>query len=100
MPYHYGGSTRSEREASSAEPVDALLERHLTACGDLAKATEANLAAQRELAIQLRAALAASNPAAAHAAVDAMWSAYRTMYASLQSSLVAWNALAAAAAGD
>ena len=35
-----------------------------------------------------------------HAAVDAMWSAYRTMYASLQASLWTWNALAPAAAGE
>jgi len=100
LPYHYGGATRSEREGQVAEPVDSLLERHLAACGDLAEAAQANLSAQGELAIQLRTALAAGDSAAAHAAVDAMWSAYRAMYASLQSSMRTWNALAAAAAGD
>jgi quercetin dioxygenase-like cupin family protein len=100
LPYHYGGATRSEREAEPLEPVDTLLDRHLAECGELADAAQTNLSAQRESANQLRAALAASEPAAAHAAVDAMWSAYRTMYASLQSSLRTWNALAAAAAGD
>ena len=100
LPYRYGGATRTEREAESVEPVDVLLERHLAACADLAEATQANLATQRAAANQLRAALAGSDQAAAHAAVDAMWSAYRAMYASLQGSLRTWNALAPAAAGD
>jgi len=100
LPYRYGGATRAEREAESMEPVDTLLERHLARCGDLAEAAQANLFAQRAAANQLHAALAASDPAAMHAAVDAMWSAYRTMYASLQSSMLTWNGLAAAAAGD
>jgi len=100
LPYHYGGATRAERETESAQPVDRLLDQHLAACGNLAAAAQANLSAQRAAANRLRAALVASDPAATHAAVDAMWSAYRTMYASLQSSLLSWNALAAAAAGD
>jgi quercetin dioxygenase-like cupin family protein len=100
LPYRYGGATRTERETESGQPVDKLLDEHLAACGDLAEAAWANLSAQRAAANQLRVALAASDPTAAHAAVDAMWSAYRTMYASLQASLWTWNALAPAAAGD
>jgi quercetin dioxygenase-like cupin family protein len=100
LPYHYGVATHTERERQSAQPVDRLLDEHLAACGGLAEAAQANLAAQYEAVNQLRTALAASNVAAAHAAVDTMWSAYRTMYASLQASLEIWNALAPAAAGD
>jgi quercetin dioxygenase-like cupin family protein len=100
LPYHYGGSTRGERQAELVEPVDALLDRHVAACSDLAEAAQANLSAQRVAAEQLRGALAASDSAAAHAAVDAMWSAYRPMYASLQASVQIWNALAPAATGD
>ena len=100
LPYRYGVATRGEREAEPAQPADSLLEQHLAACRDLADAAQANLSAQRAAANHLRAALVASDPAAAHAAVDAMWNAYRTMYASLQSSLRTWNALTAAAAGD
>jgi quercetin dioxygenase-like cupin family protein len=100
LPYRYGAATRAERESESFQPVDMLLDQHLAACSNLAEAAQANLSAQREAVNQLRSALAASDPAAAHTAVDAMWLAYRTMYASLQASERTWNALAAAAAGD
>jgi quercetin dioxygenase-like cupin family protein len=97
LPYRYGVATRGEREAESAEPVSVLLDRHLEACSNLAEAAQANLSAQREAASQLRSALADSDSPAAHAAVDAMWQAYRTMYTSLQASERTWNALAPAA---
>lgn len=100
LPYHYGGATRSERETDVVPPVAALLDEHLVACSNLAEVAQNNLSAQRAAASELRTALAASDSEAAHAAVDSMWSAYRTMYASLQASLRTWNALAPAAAGD
>jgi quercetin dioxygenase-like cupin family protein len=100
LPYRYGSATRAEREAEASQPVGTLLEEHLSACSTLAAAAQANLSAQREAANQLLSAIAASDSAATHAAVDAMWSAYRSMYAGLQASVRTWNALAAAAAGD
>jgi quercetin dioxygenase-like cupin family protein len=100
LPYHYGVATRNERESESSQPVELLLDQHLAACSHLAEAAQANLVAQREAANQLRSALAASDRDAEHAAVDAMWSAYRAMYVSLQASVLSWNALAPAAAGD
>jgi quercetin dioxygenase-like cupin family protein len=100
LPYRYGGATRAERESQQSQPVGTLLEQHLSACITLAEAARANVSAQREAANQLRSAIAASDTAATHAAVDAMWLAYRSMYASLQASVLTWNALAATAAGD
>jgi quercetin dioxygenase-like cupin family protein len=100
LPYRYGGATRTEREAESAQSVDMLLDQHLAACSNVAKAAQDNLSAQRAAASQLRAALAASNPTAAHAAVDSMWSAYRPLYAGLLASLQTWNVLAPAAAEE
>lgn len=100
LPYHYGGSTRAERETALVEPVDVLLDQHLAACSRLSEAAQANVTAQHEAADRLRSALEGGDTAAAHAAVDEMWSAYRTMYTSLQASVLKWNALAAAAAGD
>ena len=100
LPYRYGAATRTERQAGQLQPPEALLDEHLAACAALAEAAQANLAAQRDAAEKLRAALAAADAQATHAAIDAMWSAYRATYASLQTSVRAWNALAAVAAGD
>jgi hypothetical protein len=71
-----------------------LIQQHLAACAALAEAAQANASAQSEAADQLRSALASSDMAATHAAVDRMWAAYHSMYQSLQASLLAWNALA------
>ena len=102
LPYRYGAATRTEREAASgASPaIDVVIERHLAAAAALADSARVNAAAQRSAAEELRAALTTQDRAAAHAAVDKMWSAYRMMYASLQASEQAWNDLAPAAAGE
>ena len=94
LPYHYGGATRAERHSSPSTPPEARLEQHVAACDALAEAAQANASAQRDVAEQLRSALATSDAAATHAAIDRMWAAYRSMYETLQASLQAWNALA------
>jgi quercetin dioxygenase-like cupin family protein len=102
LPYRYGVATRAER-AARTEPVPkatALLERHLAACDALAEAAQANAAAQVSAAGDLRSALSAADPAAAHAAIDAMWAAFSAVYSYLQASERAWNDLAPAVAGE
>jgi|SRR5579859_155248 len=101
LPYRYGGSTRTERRAAghSTEPR-LLLERHLNASTALASAASANAAAQQLAAGALRSALEHTDPAAAHAAIDQMWRAFRDLYTTLQAAELAWNELAPAVAGD
>src|SRR5579864_5254329 len=60
LPYRYGVATRAERETQVLQPVEKLLDMHLTACSDLAEAARTNLSAQREAANKLRSALNAS----------------------------------------
>lgn len=102
LPYRYGVATRAEREARTepVAPAGVLLGRHLAASEALAEAAQANAAAQVSAAGDLRAALAAGDPAAAHVAVDAMWAAFSAFYSHLQASERAWNDLAPAAASD
>jgi quercetin dioxygenase-like cupin family protein len=98
LPYHYGGSTRAER--GPAEAPAALLQRHLAASTALAEAATENAAAQHGAGARLAAALEHADRAAAHAAVDEMWRAFRALYARLQESELIWNELAPAAAPD
>ena len=102
LPYRYGVATRAEREAAggASDPVQVLLERHLEAADELAHAAVTNARAQQEHAGRLRSALTDGDHRAAHAALDQMWTAYRTLYNSLQASEHAWNDLAPAASGD
>jgi len=102
LPYHYGGATRAERLADgrATESPTALLEKHLAETQALARAASTNATAQAAAASTLRAALASGDVAAAHAAVDAMWAAFKALYGQLQASEAAWNELAPAAAGD
>lgn len=100
LPYRYGAATRAERSAALSEGAEVLLARHVAACDSLAAAADANARAQAEAARDLRAALSRADRDGAHAAVDAMWEAYRALYAALQASERAWNALAPAAAGE
>jgi quercetin dioxygenase-like cupin family protein len=96
LPYHYGAATRVDR-ALPTDPPDVLVERHLTASQALSAAAADNAAAQVAAANDLLAALASGDFAAAHAALDEMWSAYRSLHDALRSSQLAWNELAAAA---
>src|SRR5947209_982894 len=93
---------RSEREAATQPmpPADVLLERHLAASAALAEAAQANAAAQLAAAGSLREALDSGDPAAAHAAVDAMWAAFSAFYNRLRTSERAWNDLAPVVAGE
>ncbi len=102
LPYRYGVATRAEREAGGepVAPPGVLLERHLAASDALAEAARANAAAQMSAAADLRAALSGADPAAAHAAIDAMWAAFSALYSHLQATERAWNDLAPAVAGD
>jgi quercetin dioxygenase-like cupin family protein len=102
QPYRYGGATRAERLArtSASEPAEVLLESHLRATAALASAAGDNAAAQEVAAGDLRTALERGDTAAAHAALDEMWRAFRAMYARLQEAERAWNALAPAVAGE
>ena len=102
LPYRYGVATRAEREAATqpVPPADVLLERHLAASAALAEAAQANAAAQLAAAGSLREALDSGDPAAAHAAVDAMWAAFSAFYNCLRTSERAWNDLAPAVAGE
>ena len=102
LPYRYGLATRAERAArgAPARPSSALLAEHVAAVRALAEAAQSNATAQAEAAAALQSALARSDRAAAHAAVDTMWSAFSTLYAALQSSEQTWNELAATAADD
>jgi quercetin dioxygenase-like cupin family protein len=99
LPYHYGNATRAERQSGGlpTEPAAALLDRHIVAARALADAANANAAAQQLAGQQLGAALGSGDKAAAHAALDAMWSAYRDTYMALSSSEAIWNDLAAVA---
>ena len=101
-PYRYGVATRAEREARTqpAPPPSVLLERHLAASEALAHAAQVNAAAQLSAASHLRAALSASDPVAAHAAIDAMWAAFSALYSQLQAAERVWNDLAPAVAGE
>ena len=101
LPYRYGVATRLEREAATrpVDPPTVLLDRHLAASEALADAARANAAAQRSAAGDLRAAFEAGDPSAVHAAVDAMWAAFSSLYSHLQASERAWNELAPVA-GD
>jgi quercetin dioxygenase-like cupin family protein len=102
LPYHYGVATRAERLAGArpaASPTE-LLETHLASSQALARAASNNAAAQEAAASNLRAALEGGDVAGAHAAVDAMWAAFKVLYGQLQVSELAWNELAPAAAGD
>ena len=102
LPYRYGVATRAEREARTepVAPAGVLLERHLAASEALAEAAQTNASAQASAADQLRAALAADDPAAAPDAIDAMWAAFSALYRHLQASEQAWNDLAPAVAGE
>ena len=102
LPYRYGGSSRAERLARGAprESADTLLEQHLAASAALAEAAGANAAAQRSTGDRLRGALDSGDVARAKSEVDAMWAAFRELYAKLQEAERAWNALAPAVAGE
>ncbi len=96
LPYQYGAATRFDR-AKAADPPDVLLDRHLAATERLATAAGDNAAAQLAAASDLRAALAAHDVSKAHAALDQMWVAFRTLHDALRFSQLAWNELAATA---
>jgi quercetin dioxygenase-like cupin family protein len=97
LPYRYGNATRAERQSGGppTEPAATLLERHLLAARALADAANANATAQQLAGQQLSAAFESGDKAAAHAALDTMWSAYRETYMALSSSEAIWNELAA-----
>ncbi|MGI9149720.1 MAG: cupin domain-containing protein [Chloroflexota bacterium] len=98
LPYHYGGSTRAEGKPTDSPML--LLERHLVASKALGRAAQDNATAQESAGARLRAALEHADDAAAHAAVDDMWRAFRTFYSRTQEAERSWNALAVVAAGD
>jgi quercetin dioxygenase-like cupin family protein len=101
LPYRYGVATRLEREAAT-QPVDppaVLPDRHLAAGEALADAARANAGAQASAADDLRAALAAGDAVALHAAITAMWTAFSSLYSHLQASERVWNQLAPIAGG-
>jgi quercetin dioxygenase-like cupin family protein len=102
LPYHYGGSTRLEREAATTplDPPIELLQQHLAATEALASAARANYEAQLSVAEDLRQALMASDQAAAYDAINRMWTAFSDLYAHFQNAERAWNQLAPAAAGE
>ncbi len=102
LPYRYGAATRAERLAGSATAsgLAALIEQHLAATSALAEAAQANASAQASAAADLQRAVAAADTPAIHAAVDAMWASFRTLYTRFQASEQAWNELAPAAASD
>jgi quercetin dioxygenase-like cupin family protein len=98
LPYRYGAATRAERGLLNAPEV--LLEQHVAACGALAESARANARAQADAARQLQDALERGDKAAAHDALDAMWSVYRSVHDALRASELIWNDLAAAAGED
>jgi quercetin dioxygenase-like cupin family protein len=102
LPYRYGGSTRTERQADTSPRAAAsvLVDRHVHASTALANAASANAAAQEKAATALREALQSGDLAAVHAALDTMWRSMREMYARLQQLELAWNELGPAAAPD
>jgi quercetin dioxygenase-like cupin family protein len=102
LPYRYGVATRAERAADSRpqSALSVLLEQHLAASEALAVAAQANAAAQTAAAAELRGALTTEDTQAVHAAIDAMWASFRSLYGQLQASERAWNELAPAAALD
>ena len=102
LPYRYGGSTRAERLAGGAPPesADTLLQRHLAASAALAEAALANASAQQSAGDRLRRALDTGDAERARSQIDAMGGAFRELYATLQQSQYAWNALAPAVAGE
>jgi quercetin dioxygenase-like cupin family protein len=102
LPYRYGGSTRAERVGRASEqeaPLD-LLERHLRASADLARAAQDNSSAQKIAAEKLREALDQRDRDATHQAIDEMWRAFHGMYVSLQAAERVWNDLAPVVAGE
>jgi hypothetical protein len=95
LPYRYGDSTRTEREASPpTEPPSELIARLIDSSDKLAQAAQTNAAAQRAAASDLEAALTKHDDGAAHRAVDAMWDAFHAMYTTLQTTEQAWNRVA------
>jgi quercetin dioxygenase-like cupin family protein len=96
LPYRYGGSTRTERQADTSPRAAAsvLVDRHVHASTALANAASANAAAQEKAATALREALQSGDLAAVHAALDTMWRSMREMYARLRQLELAWNELA------
>jgi quercetin dioxygenase-like cupin family protein len=102
LPYRYAGSTRAGRLARGAPPesADTLLQRHLVASGALAEAARANAAAQHSAGHRLRRALETGDAARAQSEVDGMWATFRQLYAKLQETEHAWNALAPAVAAE
>jgi quercetin dioxygenase-like cupin family protein len=100
LPYRYGESTRAERHARATPPPPPrqMLEQHIGASQALAEAAQANASAQQAAAADLGAALERGDREAAHAAVDAMWQSFHSMYTRLQASELAWNQVATLAA--
>jgi quercetin dioxygenase-like cupin family protein len=95
LPYRYGDSTRTEREASPpTEAPSELIARLVDSSDKLAQAAQTNATAQRAAASDLEAALAKHDDAAVHRAVDAMWDAFHAMYTTLQTTEQAWNRVA------
>jgi quercetin dioxygenase-like cupin family protein len=100
LPYRYGESTRAERHAHTTPPLppEQMLEQHVAATLAFAEAAQANASVQQVAAAELAAALHQADPAAAHAAVDAMWQSFYTTYTRLQAAELAWNQVATLAA--
>jgi hypothetical protein len=102
LPYRFGDSTRTERNArpTPPDPPEQLVEWHVTASAHLAEAAQANAAAQRAAATELQAALQRGDKPAIHDAVDAMWRSFYATYTRLQAAEQAWNQLAPLAASE
>jgi quercetin dioxygenase-like cupin family protein len=90
LPLRYGVPTAAER---TNEPLAALADRHVAAARALAEAAAANAAAQEAGAAAIKRALAAGDPAAAKAAIDAMWEQIARTYQALQPLELLWNDL-------
>lgn len=95
LPPHYGRSTQTERAtaADSAEPLAELVSRHVAAARALAQLAAANAEAQQTGAAALERALAAGDPVAAKAAIDAMWPHLSQTISGVHALEAAWNDL-------
>jgi quercetin dioxygenase-like cupin family protein len=95
LPPRYGTATVAERAQPprSGNPPAPLVDRHIGAAKALAAAAAANATVQEEAAAALRRALAAFDPVAAKAAVDAMWRQIYLIYKSFQELELTWNEL-------
>jgi quercetin dioxygenase-like cupin family protein len=95
LPARYGVPTAAERaqQPPATEPLADLLDRHLAAARALAAAATASAAAQESGAAAVARAVAAKDPAAAGAALDAMSRHIAGTCAGLQALESAWNDL-------